>query len=102
MNEEEMQETMDYLETTGALYPHGMDEQGEVIYRFDMETLNKVMPSLYNSIMEDLDKDLLELYKKGLVDIQYDENLEASFRVSKAGERYLETGILPESDLYNE
>lgn len=102
MNEEEMNETMEYLETTGAAIAHSMNEQGDVIYRFDMEVLNKVMPSLYNAIIEDLDRDLLELYKKGLVDIQYDENLEANFRISEAGQRYLETGILPESDLDNE
>lgn len=102
MDEEMKQEVVDFLVQKGAVSPHSVDSDGDIIYRFDMRVLKDVMPSLYDIIMEDLDNDLMGLYKKGLLDIEYDENLEASFRISALGYKYLETGELPESEFDDE
>jgi hypothetical protein len=52
------------------------------------------MPELYKEIMEDIDSTMLDLFEKGLVDIEYDENLQAMFKVSeKAKEVLSEMGI---------
>lgn len=98
MDEEEKRETMAYLESVNAVYPYGMDEEGEVIYRFNMDILQVAMPELYDAIMEDLDRDLMKLYEMGVVEIEYDENLNAKFRISQKGYHYITTGELLEDD----
>lgn len=98
MNDEEKDEIMQYLESVNAVYPHGVDGDGEIVYRFNMDILETAMPELYNSIMEDLDRDLLKLYEMGLVEMEYNENLEAGFRLSPRGEHYIRTGELLEDE----
>lgn len=92
-NEEEM---LEYLKSVDAIYEYGLDEQGELIYRFNMDVLQVVLPPLYEAIMEDLDKDLMKLYELGLVEIEYNENLEACFRISEKGRHYIKTGEMRE------
>jgi hypothetical protein len=41
------------------------------------------MPELYNEVMSDIDSDLMKLYEEGLVELEYDENLNALFRPSQ-------------------
>ena len=38
------------------------------------------MPEMYQEIMADIDSDLMKLYEAGLVEIEYDEELNALFR----------------------
>jgi hypothetical protein len=47
--------------------------------------------------MEELDADLVHLYQQGLIDIDYNENLEATFAVNEAGKHYMETGDFSKS-----
>lgn len=79
-----------YLEEVGAITWDGMDGE-EAIFKFDMPKLKEVMPGLYNQIMEELDQDLLKLYESGMLDIEYNEKLEASFKLSEQGIAYLES-----------
>ena len=68
----------------------GMDQYGERMYRFNMDILKDVMPELYEEIMGDVDRAMLELFDQGLVDIEYNENLEAMFKISKKARLILE------------
>jgi hypothetical protein len=97
MSEEE--EMMQELIEAGAMIVHGVDEFGEIIYKFNMEILSVFAPPLYEKIMEELDEDLMDLYKMGLVDIDYNENLEASFSISDKGKTYLTSGFIPEDEV---
>ena len=54
------------------------------------------MPELYDDIIADLDADLLKLYEQGLVEVEYDEDLNASFRITEKGQKYFE--MLQEED----
>ena len=81
-NDDEM---IGYLEDQGAIIWDGIAENGESVFRFDLDKLKTVMPELYTEIMSDIDKDLMDLYKAGLVEIEYDEDLNAMFKLSEKG-----------------
>jgi hypothetical protein len=92
--EEETEKIIEYLVSQGAAEWDGMDQYGERMFKFNMPVLQEIMPELYKEIMEDIDSTMLDLFEKGLVDIEYDENLQAMFKVSeKAREMLSEMGI---------
>ena len=93
-SDEEHREIMEYLVEEGAAIFDGIDEDGEPIYKFDMDVLEEVSPELYQVMMDDMDKVLIDLYQKGLIDISYDEELNAQMSVSPEGrEALLEAGF---------
>jgi Tfp pilus assembly ATPase PilU len=87
---EEHREAMERLIEEGAAILDGIDEDGEPIYKFDMNVLEEVMPELHQAMMDDMDKVLIDLYQKGLIEIDYDENLNARMSVSPEGKIALE------------
>lgn len=84
-SEQEHREIMQYLVEEGAAYIDGIDEDGEPIYMFDMEVLEEVSPELHQVMMDDMDKVLLDLYQKNLIEISYDEDLNAHMSISEEG-----------------
>ena len=82
---EEHQAIMEYLIAEGAAQFDGIDEDGEPIYLFDMDILEDVMPELHAVMQEDLDKELINLYQKGLIEVSYDEDLNAIMNISEQG-----------------
>ena len=84
------EEFIGYLEDAGALEWVGMDKDGERILKPNMEVLAEVYPEMYYDLLEDLNNTLMGLYEKGLVDIDYDEDLEARFKLSPEALEFLE------------
>jgi hypothetical protein len=82
---EEHQAIMEYLIAEGAANFDGIDEDGEPIYVFDMDVLEDVMPELHAVMQEDIDKELINLYQKGLIEVSYDEDLNAIMNISEQG-----------------
>lgn len=80
-------EVIGYLEDQGAIVWDGVAENGEAVFRFDLSKLKDVMPELYKEVMADIDADLMMLYQEGLVEIEYDENLNAMFRATEKGQQ---------------
>ena len=78
-----------YLLSVGAAEWDGMDESGERIFKFNMPLLMEVMPDMYDAIMEDVDEVMLDLFNRDLVEVEYDENLEATFNFSPEGKEIL-------------
>jgi hypothetical protein len=66
-----------YLEI-GALEVVGIEDDGQFLFKLGPDA-KELAPELYESWMEDVDKDLLSLYEKGLIGVEYDENLNPSF-----------------------
>jgi len=92
--EEETERVIEYLVSLGAAEWDGMDEMGERMFKFNMPVLQEVMPDLYKEIMADIDNTMLGLFEEGLVDVEYNENLEAMFKVSdKAQQIIADLGI---------
>jgi hypothetical protein len=97
LNDPEFEDYMTDLIDKGAVVNTGeFDPNGEPIYKFNLSVLKEIKPEMYAILMEELDADLVHLYQQGLVDISYNEDLEATFAVNEAGRHYMETGELPE------
>ena len=100
MSWDKKQDLMEYLLENNAVTLFGVDEYGEPTYRFNLPVLKEIMPDMYDVLMEELDQDLLHLYQLGLVDIDYNENLEATFAISEKGKNYMQTGEI--EDIIND
>ena len=75
-----------YIEL-GVVSLEGMDENGEMIFSIDEELAKEIAPELWQSHTEYIDRSLVELFQAGLVNIEYDENLEAHIHISPEGEK---------------
>jgi len=92
---EEEDDRMAYYLEIGAIELAGVDESGEMIFAIN-DKAKELAPELWEAHMNYVDNSLLELYKDGYIDIEYDENLEAMLNLSEEGYRIaLEKGIIP-------
>jgi hypothetical protein len=89
MDNDEFENYFAYLLDQGVYVPAGIDEDGEAQYKFVPEVAKVVSPELYWLEMNEVDKTLLDLIDKGLVqmDIKPDEdgNLDAIYSLTEAG-----------------
>ena len=88
-----------WLEEQGALSWVGLGEDGEPLFRFNLDVLKTVFPQLHDEITEEIDHDLITLYEQGLVEVEYDENLNARFRLSEKGKETFDG--LPDNPFLN-
>ena len=83
-----------YLEI-GAIEIAGIDESGEFIFCIN-ESAKDSAPELWKAHEMHVDKTIMDLYEAGYLNIEYDENLEASFSLTEEGIKIAkEKGILP-------
>jgi hypothetical protein len=101
MNEkDEIDDLIDDLVSLGALIKSGVDEYGDPVYNINSERMKEVYPSFYDLFMEEVDEVMISLIEKGLVDVEYDEQLNAYFSITPEGKKVLEeSGFFP--DLYD-
>ena len=97
-SDESHQEIMEYLVSEGAAIIDGIDDNGEAIYKFDMEMLEEIMPELHQVLVQDMDNILIDLYQKDLIEVSYDEELNAHMTVSQEGKKILEENGFDMSD----
>jgi DNA-binding PadR family transcriptional regulator len=86
-----------YLEI-GAVSFEGVDESGEIIYSIT-DLAKELAPELWQSHTNYVDKSLMELYEQGLVEVEYNENLEATLHITPAGQKVAREKGLIEMDL---
>jgi hypothetical protein len=79
-----MDEIMEYYLEIGAIEISGVDKDGEILFCVT-EKAKELAPELWQSHQEHIDETLIDLYKKGLIEIEYNENLEAGIKLSDAG-----------------
>jgi predicted transcriptional regulator len=77
---------LEYYISIGAIELAGVDETGEFIYKIT-ELASEVAPELWDAHEEYVDKSLMDLYEKGLVNVSYDENLEATLELTEEGKK---------------
>jgi DNA-binding PadR family transcriptional regulator len=75
---------LEYYISIGAIELAGVDNTGEFIYKIT-EAASEVAPELWDAHEEYVDKSLMDLYEKGLVNVSYDENLEATLELTEEG-----------------
>lgn len=80
---DEVSKLQNFLIEKGIMELYGMTKDGDVTFKINMVLLKETFPQLYDLIQSDMNETLIDLYQKGVVDISYDENLEASFGLSK-------------------
>lgn len=97
-SDESHQEIMEYLVSEGAAIIDGIDDNGEAIYKFDMEILEEIMPELHQVLVQDMDNILIDLYQKDLIEVSYDEELNVHMTVSQEGKKILEENGFDMSD----
>jgi hypothetical protein len=90
-------EKLDYYLEIGAVEVAGIQEDGEFLYEITAKAKD-VAPELWESHIEYIDNTILDLYEKGLVEIEYNENLEASISVSEEAKSILRSYGMYEDD----
>jgi hypothetical protein len=98
MNEEDNDHKLAYYLEIGAVSLEGMDETGELIYSIS-ENAKELAPELWESHIEYVDKSIMELYEAGLVEIEYDEDLNATIHISPEGQKLAREKGLIEMDI---
>ena len=72
-----------YIEI-GAIEAAGIDESGEFIFAIN-ESAQELAPELWQAHIDYVDQTMLELFDSGLLNVEYDENLEATIHLTKEG-----------------
>lgn len=99
MDDEEALERMQYYIEIGAIRLAGYNDDGEAVFELNEAVTKDLAPELWEAHMEYVDDTLISLYKDGLLDIEYDENLEATMHFTKEGyEIAKEKGVVPLQD----
>jgi len=94
-NDDEM---LSYYLELGVVSLEGMHENGELIYSINEELAKELAPELWESHVKYVDKSLIELYEAGLVEIEYNEDLQAILHVTPEGQKIAKEKGLIEID----
>jgi DNA-binding transcriptional ArsR family regulator len=95
--DEEIDQVIGELVAAGALEIDGMYHD-ELTYRVNLNVMEEVFPEFFKIHMEEVDETILSLYEKGLVDVEYDENLVARFSLTEKGEKVTDQLIMGHID----
>jgi hypothetical protein len=96
MDEEEALRQIQYYLDIGAIRLAGYNEEGEAVFELKEDVTKELAPELWDAHMSYVDSNLIGLYEQGLLDVEYDENLQATMHFTKEGyDIALEKGIIP-------
>ena len=96
MNEEEALEKIQYYIEIGAIRLAGYNDEGEAVFELNETVTKNLAPELWEAHMEYVDDNLLNLFESGLMEVEYDENLEATISLSQEGyEIAKQKGLIP-------
>ena len=96
MDDEEALRQMQYYIDIGAIRLAGYNEQGEPIFELNETVTKKLAPELWEAHMEYVDSNLTQLFEEGLMNVEYDENLQATMHFTIEGyDIAVEKGIIP-------
>ena len=85
---------LNYYMSIGAVEIAGVDEDGEFIFEIT-PLAEELAPELWQAHEQHVDASLVAMFQAGLVDVTYDENLEAHLELSEEGKkRAKEFGII--------
>ena len=86
MDERDEQFEMDlaYYMEIGAINLVGLNDDGEAVYEIT-EQAQELAPDLWQAHIDYVDRTMIELFDAGLLNVEYDENLEATIHLTKEG-----------------
>ena len=92
------EDKMEYYLSIGAIELSGMDEDGELI--FNITGKAKILaPELWQAHEEHVNESLVSLYNKGLINVTYNDDLEAIIEMSDEGKKVAKEMGLVEMDM---
>ena len=89
-----------YLEM-GAVELAGMDEHGEFIFQITQKA-KEIAPELWRAHQDHVDRSLVQLYEAGLINVTYNDNLEAIIEMSENGHEMAKKLGLVEINMHEE
>jgi len=92
------EDKMEYYLSIGAIELSGMDEDGEFIFNIT-DRAKKLAPELWRAHEEHVNESLISLYNKGLINVTYNDNLEAIIEMSDEGKKVAKEMGLVEMDM---
>ncbi len=92
------EDKMEYYLSIGAIELSGMDEDGELIFNIT-EKAKILAPELWQAHEEHVNESLVSLYNKGLINVTYNEDLEAIIEMSDEGKKVAKEMGLVEMDM---
>jgi len=96
MDEEEALRQIQYYIEIGAIRLAGYNEEGEAVFELREDITKDLAPELWDAHMDYVDTNLTELFEEGLMNVEYDENLEATMHFTEEGYSIaVEKGIIP-------
>lgn len=78
------EEFLEYYIKIGAISLEGIDSNGEAIFAITEEA-KELAPELWEAHKQYVDNAMIDMYKKDLIEVEYDENLNATIKISKEG-----------------
>ena len=89
-----------YLEI-GAIEVVGIEDDGEFIFKIN-DSAKNLAPELWDAHEDHVNSTLLELYEKGLINVSYDESLEAIIEITPEGMNVIKaSGLIDISEEFN-
>ena len=90
---------IEYLIQQNALRWGDLLPNNERSLEMNADVLKVVAPELYQAWMSDLEDTLMEFYENGIVEVDYDEDLNARFKISdEAFEAFKDKGFYYNKD----
>lgn len=84
----EEEDYMQHYIDIGAIEIIGVDPSGEFLLSIT-DKAKDVAPELWETHIEYIDKTLLDLFDKNLLEIEYDEELNVNFKISEKGKQLI-------------
>ncbi len=94
--EEEIMDKIQHYIDIGAIRVAGFTEDGEAIFELNENTTRELAPELWEAHEQYIDAELLELLDNDLMQVEYDEDLNATFNFTLEGYEIAKSrGIIP-------
>jgi beta-galactosidase beta subunit len=95
-DEEEMMNKIQHYIDIGAIRVAGFTEDGEAIFELNEDTTKDLAPELWEAHEQYIDAELLDLLDNDLMQVEYDEDLNATFNFTLEGYEIAKSkGIIP-------
>jgi hypothetical protein len=95
-DEEEMMNKIQHYIDIGAIRVAGFTEDGEAIFELNEDTTKDLAPELWEAHEQYIDAELLGLLDNDLMQVEYDEDLNATFNFTLEGYEIAKSkGIIP-------
>ena len=102
MEFEDDDEFVDYLIEMSVLEEEGLDEDGEILYKYNFEKMKELVPELYAEIIAGVNDKMMVLFEEGLVTVNYDEDLVPHFSATPEGLEFFSKKYHSEDELDDE